>query len=241
MGLSCEAVFPGPPNSGCTANGYLDFDNIPGAYCNESQYLNTSVNDVPGTWFWRFIDFGAGVETTSNLENPIHTYQTAGFHLVIFQAGIYSTPPGDICNRYIYQFDTVPLAANFTFLVGCVGELLPFTDLSSYIPQTSITSWEWNFDDPASGAENTSMLQNPQHAFTASGNYTVTLTVTDQSGCISVMQKNVNVFEATLVSIDMPDDGCEGSTIFFGAQGDFTSVNWDFGDPSSGAANTFRN
>ncbi len=237
LGLSCGSVFPGPPAPGCTPGGYLDFVNNPGNFCNESQYLNTSVNDVPNSWFWRFIDFGAGSEIFSTLENPNNTYQTAGFHLVIFQAGVYSTPPGDICDLYIYQFDTVPLAANFGFLEGCVGDLLPFYDLSSYIPQTSIAGWEWDFDDPASGASNSSVLQNPQHAFTAGGTYTVTLTVTDQSGCVSVMQRNVEVLEPPLSSFTIPSEGCEGATIFFEAAGPFSDVNWDFGDPASGAAN----
>ncbi len=237
LGLSCGSVFPGPPAPGCTPDGYLDFVNNPGNFCNESQYINTSVNDAPNSWLWRFIDFGAGTEVFSTLENPSNTYQTAGFHLVIFQGGIYSTPPGDICDLYIYQFDTVPLAANFTFLEGCVGELLPFYDLSSFIPQTSILGWEWDFDDPASGAANTSFLQNPQHAFTTAGTYAVTLTVTDQSGCISVMQKNVEVIEPPLSSFDIPAEGCEGVTIFFNAEGAFTDVSWDFGDPASGAAN----
>ena len=237
LGLNCGSTFPGPPSPGCVASGFPDFEINAGAFCNESQYVNTSVNDVPNTWFWTFVDFGAGTENYSNLENPNHTYQTAGFQLVIFQTGIFSAPPGDTCYLYTYQFDTVPLAADFTFLEGCVGELLPFTDLSSFIPQTSIAGWEWDFGDPSSGVDNTSNLQNPQHAFTSTGSFTVTLTVTDQSGCISEIQKNVNVLDAPLSSFNIPAIGCEGTTVFFDAQGSFTDITWDFGDPASGSAN----
>jgi gliding motility-associated-like protein len=52
-----------------------------------------------------------------------------------------------------------------------------FTDLS-----TSATSWSWNFGDPSS-ASNTSVLQNPKHAYTVAGNFSVTLTVTNRLGC----------------------------------------------------------
>ena len=237
LGLNCGSVFPGPPVPGCTPNGIPDFEINAGAFCNESQYNNTSVNDVPNTWFWRFIDFGAGTEVFSSLENPSNTYQTAGFHLVIFQTGIFSTPPGDTCYLYTYQFDTVPLAANFTFIEGCVGEPISFTDLSSFIPQTNIAGWQWDFGDPPSGVDNTSALQNPQHIYSTAGTYSVTLTVTDQSGCISEMQKNVEVLDAPLSGFNIPTIGCEGTTVYFDAQGSFTDIVWDFGDPSSGSAN----
>ncbi len=47
----------------------------------------------------------------------------------------------------------------------------------------AIASWAWNFGEPASGT-NTSTLQNPSHSFTASSPTTeqVTLTVTDNNG-----------------------------------------------------------
>lgn len=234
--LDCGTI-PPIPNPACTPNGFVDFVNDPGIYCNETQFINTSVNDVPGTWWWKFIDFGTGVETISFQENPTHTFQTAGFHFVIFQAGVFSTPPGDTCFMNVLQTDTVPLVANFSFTSGCAGELLPFYDISNFIPQTSITGWEWDFGDPASGAANVSTLQNPEHAFSAAGTFTVTLTATDESGCISTIQKNITVQPAPLSGFDIPDSGCESTTLHFSAQGSFTTINWDFGDPASGAAN----
>ncbi len=237
LGLNCSTSFPGGGGGGCTPDGYLDFTNNPGVYCNESQYINSSYNDVPNTWDWRFVDVIEGTITYSSLENPTHIFQNAGFHIVYLWASIYSTTPGNSCYSYVYQFDTVPLAANFSFEKGCAGELLSFKDQSSFIPQTSIAGWEWDFGDPASGAANTSILQNPQHAFTYSDTFTVTLTVTDQSGCISVLQKNVRVLPAPLSNFEIPALGCVGTTVFFSAEGSFTDVLWDFGDPNSGVAN----
>jgi len=49
-----------------------------------------------------------------------------------------------------------------------------------------IAGYSWNFGDPGSGAANTSTLANPTHTFSgAPGNYTVTLTVTDNQGNVS--------------------------------------------------------
>src|SRR6478735_8639634 len=61
-----------------------------------------------------------------------------------------------------------------------------FTDLS----QNGPTSWLWNFSDPASGTNNTSTLQNPTHAFSATGTYTVTLTATNANGSNSITKTN---------------------------------------------------
>ena len=46
-----------------------------------------------------------------------------------------------------------------------------------------IVGYSWNFGDPGSGAANTSTLANPVHTYSgAPGNYTATLTVTDNMG-----------------------------------------------------------
>lgn len=52
----------------------------------------------------------------------------------------------------------------------------------------------WNFGDPASGSNNTSLTPTPLHVFTSPGNFTVTLTVTNvATGCVSVTSKTILV------------------------------------------------
>lgn len=46
-------------------------------------------------------------------------------------------------------------------------------------------SYAWDFGDPVSGALNYSSLENPQHTFSAIGNYVVSLRVYSSIGCIS--------------------------------------------------------
>ena len=72
-----------------------------------------------------------------------------------------------------------PAAAFFsqpTFAVA--GAPVTFLDTSSFNP----TAWLWNFDDPASGAANTSTLQNPTHVFATAAIYNVELTATNAFG-----------------------------------------------------------
>ncbi|MDD3875832.1 MAG: PKD domain-containing protein [Bacteroidales bacterium] len=45
-------------------------------------------------------------------------------------------------------------------------------------------SYSWNFGDPNSGTSNYSTAQNPTHSFSMPGTFQVTLTVTDENGCV---------------------------------------------------------
>ena len=236
LSLNCVSL-PGPPNPACIPNGFPAFDIAPGIFCNESQYNNTSVNDVANTWSWEFWDIVGGGTSYSSLENPMHTWTNAGFNLVVLEVGINSVVPGQICLMNTFSFDTIPLAANFVYEGICSLEPVTFTDISTFIPQTNITGWFWDFGDPASGLDNNSILQNPQHTYNTGGFYTVTLTVTDLSGCISRKQLIVEITNPPLASFSIPEQSCEGSSLFFQAGGNFTNITWDFGDPASGAAN----
>jgi gliding motility-associated-like protein len=236
LGLSCGSL-PGDPNPACIPNGFPAFDIAPGIFCDQSQYTNTSVNDVANTWTWEFRDIVGGGSSFSSLENPSHTWTNAGFNLVILGVDINSTIPLLACRMYTYRFDTIPLAANFVYEGICASEPVTFTDISTYIPQTNITGWSWDFGDPASGVDNTSVSQNPQHTFNTGGSYTVTLTTTDLSGCISRKQKIVEITNLPSASFSIPAQSCEGASLFFQAGGGFTNITWDFGDPASGAAN----
>ena len=67
-----------------------------------------------------------------------------------------------------------------------------FTDTSTD-SDGFITSWLWNFGDG-----NTSNQRNPSHTYNTVGNYTVTLTVSDDSGLSDqVTGSNINVYHVT--------------------------------------------
>lgn len=76
--------------------------------------------------------------------------------------------------------------ADFTNTDECIGNSTTFTDGSS-IGTGSIIGWRWDFGDPASGPANISASQNPTHAFTAPGNYNVTLVSTSSNGCMDTV------------------------------------------------------
>ncbi len=128
-----------------------------------------------GGWIW---DFGDG--NTSTLQNPTHTYATAGTYtvcLVAFDGNCNDT----LCAPVTVTSGGCPNPiANFSAANGA-GNTVNFTDLST--SSTGISNWVWDFGDG-----NTSSLQSPTHTYAVAGNYTVCLTVTDSCGTDSTCQ-----------------------------------------------------
>ncbi|MBK8140519.1 MAG: PKD domain-containing protein [Chitinophagaceae bacterium] len=56
-----------------------------------------------------------------------------------------------------------------------------------------MAAWQWNFGDPGSGVNNTSVLQNPQHSYTAVGTYNVELIVTTSDACKDTVVQTLSV------------------------------------------------
>lgn len=73
--------------------------------------------------------------------------------------------------------------------IYCPGDSIQFYDASLH----GATQWNWNFGDG-----NTSTLQNPKHAYTANGNYDVTLTVSNGMGTLTSTKTNfIYIVEST--------------------------------------------
>ena len=58
----------------------------------------------------------------------------------------------------------------------------------------NITTWNWDFGDPLSGSNNTSNLQNPVHDYTTSGDYEITLTVTNECGRMGTIESMITIY-----------------------------------------------
>lgn len=80
--------------------------------------------------------------------------------------------------------DVAPVAA---FVPNCMNLICDFTDGSTHENGT-ITSWLWTFGDG-----NASIAQHPNHTYVADGDYTVTLTVTDNNGLSDQLSKSVTI------------------------------------------------
>jgi gliding motility-associated-like protein len=95
---------------------------------------------------------------------------------------------------------------------NCPGQAINFTDDSQ--SQNTIVQWDWDFD----GTVVMNGGPTPTHTFLTGGNHPVTLTVTDDQGCVSDTVIDIGVgFEVTATS----DDAiiCPGSTTVLHVEG----------------------
>lgn len=121
----------------------------------------TNLSAEAESYFW---DFGDGFNST--LVNPSHIYPEGLFNACLTATNAYGSDTH--CQTYLTT--TTPVA----FFSAAGDPNVSFTDLSTGgTPET----WAWDFGDGFS-----SSLQNPTHAYVATGTYNVCLTVTNVAG-----------------------------------------------------------
>jgi gliding motility-associated-like protein len=147
--------------------------------------------------------------------NAQHTLiNLAGTPNVIFR---FIFGAGTVCNAYdgfavddIVIGNAPPNNASFTW--SCSNNnTVAFTNTSALCPSLS-----WDFGDPASGANNSSTLANPTHAFSGPGQYTVTLTATGPGNAPSVSPpQTINILGVTtsVTGNNCPGDNSGTATV----------------------------
>ena len=195
--------------------------------------LSTTPHGQIIKWVW---EFGDGFDTTiyyPSTANMTHVFLGSALQHVV-RLTVTTT---DSCTNYVeHTVTSVPSPiANFSFPDNrCKGENLQFTDLSQRGGGTQISSWLWNFGDPLSGTDNISHIQNPVHAFTYAGTFSIKLIVTNNSNCTDTIIKVVDVSDSPAAAFTA-DTACLGTVTQFTDQsaattGIIVSWNWDFGD-----------
>jgi PKD repeat protein len=134
-------------------------------------------------------DFGDG-SPHSFVANPLpHTYvsQKAAYTVTLRATNSVTGCLGvNVMQNYI-TVNTPPVAA---FIVKPDSVInIPDYKFSFYDNTSgSVKAWQWNFGDGK-----TSALQNPEHTYSDTGRYNVTLAVTSLQGCISTVSHKVRI------------------------------------------------
>ncbi|MFN3404867.1 MAG: PKD domain-containing protein [Cytophagaceae bacterium] len=94
------------------------------------------------------------------------------------------------------QSNFTNVAVNFQYQEACLSEPTKFFMVGDF------PTFIWNFGDPASGPTNSSTLKNPQHVFTAAGEYTVSLILIKSCGSNDTIKKTINIQEGPVLNLN---------------------------------------
>ncbi len=136
-----------------------------------------------------------------------------GRHIIYVQGTDASGKPGTPNAVLLEITGAAPGVPTANFSVATSALTATFTDSSTDIDGT-IVSRSWNFGDSTS-----STAINPSHTYAAAGTYTVTLTVTDNSGLTNTKSQSVTVSSGGAVSytndtdVTIPDNTTVQSSI----------------------------
>lgn len=191
--------------------------NTPVKFSANTQYADSLI--------WNFGD--GNILVTSNVSTVYHTYNTSG--LFIPKVTLKSNYN---CNVLLNGVDTIKVdyvVAGFKNNVQqkCGYSTVQFTD-TSRIYFTPVTYY-WDFGDGTF-----SNLKNPSHVYTSTNTWTVKLTVTSVSGCISTITKNIfiKVDDKPNASILAPTTACTQKPVLYQAQinanDSITVMHWTF-------------
>ncbi|MBN4062031.1 PKD domain-containing protein [Bacteroidales bacterium AH-315-I05] len=183
---------------------------------------------TPTNWLW---NFGDGF--SSSLQNPIHSYAGAGPYTVTLIASDTITGCVDTMIKVDYISLLTPPTGDFT--VDDNGScVIPFTvNFTSTSSDSTILLWDF-------GNGNTDTVPNPSTTYTAYGDYTVSLTITDTNTSCTL-----TVIKPGFIKVQLPiaffvsdvQEGCMPLTVGFSdastSPDSIVAWEWNFGDSSS--------
>ena len=185
-------------------------------------------------------DWQYGDGATGTGVNPSHTYSMAELPATVTltvtdEAGVSDTTTTSAQISEDNQSPTADASGPYT---GTVGEAVAFDGSGSSDPDGTVDAYLWDFGDNVG----TSTDAAPNYAYAAAGNYTVTLTVTDDDGATSPVAHSTTTIDSTNASpvadpggpytnqVDLPStfDG----TASMDPNGAIIRYDWQFGDGS---------
>ena len=174
-------------------------------------------------WSWEYTNDPNRIDE----QNPLYTFTNTGYHDVTLTVRDSWGCSASITRDSVIDV-TDPVAAFYTEdTLSCTDHCVTFVNTSAGKGMT----YYWDFGDGSTSAD-----LNPTHCYTADGDYTVCLTVTDVYGCDSTFCINDYVTIADPVAAFTSDStfaSCPPLPVSFtNTSQNASSYLWDFGDGS---------
>lgn len=162
--------------------------------CGSVQFINQSVGQLPATFFWDFDDPNSGAGNTSILDHPFHQFSTCGTFNVCLTIVAANGCIETICKPVTITDNIPPVALcqpgqGYDLLANCT------------LPLTVAMIDGGSFDN----CQIQSMVVNPA-VIQGCGVFSVSLTVTDWCGNVSVCNTEVQTIESESPFIVCPQD-----------------------------------
>ncbi|MGE0590728.1 MAG: PKD domain-containing protein [Cyclobacteriaceae bacterium] len=196
-----------------------DFSFTPGCLGSATSFANLSSVPIGGmTYQW---DFGDGQTSTST--SPSNTFSAVS----TYNVSLVVTSNANCVNSI-----SKPVSVNYTpvanFSVNNLCEQINLNLANNSTIALGSLNYAWDFGDASSSTDPL-----PVKAYSSSGTYNITLTVTSDSNCTDMASQPVDVFEKPVASFSITDD-CQNKPFDFvnnsvSGQGSMSFL-WDFGD-----------
>lgn len=206
----------------------------------EVRFDATMSSDPDGSIADYSFDFGDSSEKVSGKAIVYHKYTTAGVYDITLEV----TDNEGAKSKVVHQIEVVdnlpPVAAFAAPSVSTEGEIVTVDAAQSYDPDGSILEYVFDFGD----GSNTSKTVVSNHIYARAGEYTIKLTVKDNEGKESSVEKTITINSLASQSIppkaifSAPSTGIVNLPIIFDGSasepgsGKITEYKWNFGDGS---------
>jgi gliding motility-associated-like protein len=208
-----------------------DFIAFPLQVCKSTQVTFSSTNYLrPDIVSFQW-NFGDGTIVTGNDSSVTHAYQQSGTYTIQL-----ITTDALGCLDTVTKIEMIRVfgpSAGFSVTAPgtCNNSAVLFNDLSLNDGLHPITQWIWNYGD---GIIDTLTAPPFLHQYASGGVYTVSLKVTDNTGCAdSITRPGYVIISRPIAGFDTPDTlSCPGKPIVFSnnSSGPSLSFEWNFGD-----------
>jgi gliding motility-associated-like protein len=183
---------------------------------------------TPAKWLW---DFGDG--QTSNLQNPSHTYTSAGkFNVTLAVTNAGSCSGTTTKNSFVtIQAPTVAIGGTLAACVNNTGSQFTINPVANATAVDGVATYAWTATGSIQG---NSTAQSPAFNYNSSGTFPISVTITTTGGCTATAGNTVLIGTSVAAGFTPSSTSVCGNSLPV----TFTPTNksasntylWDFGD-----------
>jgi PKD repeat protein len=195
-------------------------------------FIGTGSYDPDGVLIKYNWDFGDGKSDFGEIVE--HVYQESGnYEIKLTVEDEEGKSKTGYTSCYVIEKNLLPIPIINGPYTGKVGSLITFNSEGSYDPDGIIIDYIWDFNDGKISNE-----KSPTHVYSKEGEYSITLTITDDKGAqtftstLGMIEENI----PPIASINGPYEGEVNEALKFSSRGsidldgNIIEYRWDFGD-----------